>query len=185
MNPDQVLYAYVDEATADPEDLKRHKEEVAFSEDYKKKTGRHWLAYYPKGPAQTFIWPADTIGQKHTVTSKYGLKHSMDDESKEATFTIEVLSTEPRAYLIRNFFSAEEADHLIALGEGKYKRSSVGGSEADGGYGLTSDTRTSRNTWISKDSSPMTENMYRRVADLTKVESERLLNSNNYVEFQL
>lgn len=133
MNPNQVLYAYIDEATADPEDLERHKAEVKFSEEYKNKTGRHWLAYYPKGPAQTFMWPCDFIGQKHTVTSKYGLKHTMEEEPGEATFTLECLSMEPRAFVILNFFSHEEADHLTSLGQGKYRRSAVGGSKADGG----------------------------------------------------
>jgi hypothetical protein len=41
-----------------------------FNEEYKKVTGREYLAMYPRQKSNFFMWPADYFGQEHWFTTK-------------------------------------------------------------------------------------------------------------------
>lgn len=101
---------------------------------------------------------------------------------------VECVSTQPRVFVTENFLSEAEADAIIRLARPKVgpyhimlcrvmlcrliclwglvqvTASTVG--TADSGGVLSSNTRTSRNTWIARDASPITETITRRVADM-------------------
>ncbi|CAE7750793.1 P4H3, partial [Symbiodinium microadriaticum] len=56
---------------------------------------------------------------------------------------------------------------------------------ADSGGVLTSSTRTSRNTWISRQTSPVTETITRRVADVLGLDEQILTTARNAEDMQV
>ena len=143
--------------------------------------GYPWLAHYPRPPPIHHLWPADYIGQKHTVTTKAthwtcipeSAVHSAAAESEchsssvrgeEQSFNLEVLSREPRAFVIRNTLSAAECDLIVSLAKPKVKRSRAG---QDGG--LETSTRTSKNTWLGRSGHYILDTIYRRAADIVNI----------------
>ena len=87
---------------------------------------------------------------------------------------LEVISLQPRAFVIMNFLSDFEADAIIKLASPQVKESTVGNN--DGGGVRKSTTRTSFNTWINRKTSDVTETISRRAADLLNID-EKLLNA--------
>lgn len=87
---------------------------------------------------------------------------------------LEVASLTPRAFLIPEFLSAFETDEIIRLARPQIHTSFVGDDE--GGGARISDTRTSKNAWVGRGSSPVTETLYVRAAHLLNLD-EKLLNS--------
>ena len=67
---------------------------------------------------------------------------------------IEVVATRPKAFVVKNFLSHTEADHLILLGADGVQRSTT--------QGVVSTTRTSSNTWVLRDTDEITERIFRR-----------------------
>lgn len=83
------------------------------------------------------------------------------------TLDIECVSTAPRVFIIDKFLSDDETDSIIQLARDKVERSYVGTVDEDGAR--TSDTRTSRNTWLSRKVSPVLETITKRVANALNV----------------
>ena len=83
-----------------------------------------------------------------------------------------MISQQPRAFVISNFMSDFEADAIIAAASPRLHGSLVG--DAEGGGIQVSDTRTSKNTWIPRGQSPVTETISRRAADLLQIDEELL-----------
>ena len=50
--------------------------EEAYMADYLNRTGLHWRSFYgrngPRAPPILHMWPAETVGQVHTVNSSHG-----------------------------------------------------------------------------------------------------------------
>lgn len=81
-----------------------------------------------------------------------------------------VLSVAPRVFEIKNFLSVEEATHILELARGiKLSRSTTraGSSAADS---ADDSTRTSQNSWISRQRSVILDSIYRRAADLLQID---------------
>ena len=93
---------------------------------------------------------------------------------EEVQLQLEVASLGPRAFLIPKFLSDYETDEIIKLARPQIHNSLVG--DNDGGGARASDTRTSRNAWVGRKSSKVTETLYVRAAHLLKLD-EKLLNS--------
>jgi prolyl 4-hydroxylase len=89
----------------------------------------------------------------------------------------------PKVFIIENFLSAFEADDLIAHAKSKVKHSTVG--SADGGGVRADSTRTSKNTWIPRDTSAITETLFRRAADVLHVDQSILVTSKNVEDIQV
>jgi prolyl 4-hydroxylase len=96
---------------------------------------------------------------------------------------LEVVSLAPRVFVVEKFLSNFEADSIIAIANATVKGSTVG--SYDGGGVRTSETRTSRNTWISRDQSPLTETLSRRVADAINVHESLLHKDKNVEDIQV
>ena len=94
-------------------------------------------------------------------------------------FKIQVVSMEPKVFVIENFFNDYEADTVVQLAADKVKESLVGNKEAGGAR--TSDTRTSRNTWLAREVHPVIDALYRRAGDLLKID-EALLHPDKNAE---
>jgi len=77
MRSDQVFYIVEDARFPPPRDLReRTDRELAFQAEYFNRTGIHWRHYFgPGGPRASptlFMWPADEIGEVHTLVSNEG-----------------------------------------------------------------------------------------------------------------
>jgi len=173
-----------------------------FSRRYKTFTGRDFLSNYPRSRVTHYMYPADYLGQTHTVESdqthfaelppaellktvsynelnqklktdqpRILQKYRSDDKMN---MTLTVLSCAPRVFEIQNFLSDVEVDHFMHLAGGMtLQESSVSGSTNDihlDQNRLKSSTRTSKNTWVGRETSPIIDVVYRRAADLLHID---------------
>lgn len=164
-----------------------------FMSDYYKKTGLLWRQSYvdetPRPPPILYMWPTEYIGQIHQVISKNGHWTCHPDSTTTTTpnndcqsqdplhFELEVVSLAPKVYIIPKFLNYFEADSIINMSIALVKASTVGDFDS----ARIDNTRTSRNTWISRNKSPLTETLFRRAADVLNVD-ESLLHSRSNVE---
>eukprot|EP00568_Trieres_chinensis_P003704 CAMPEP_0183311212 /NCGR_PEP_ID=MMETSP0160_2-20130417/35736_1 /TAXON_ID=2839 ORGANISM="Odontella Sinensis, Strain Grunow 1884" /NCGR_SAMPLE_ID=MMETSP0160_2 /ASSEMBLY_ACC=CAM_ASM_000250 /LENGTH=203 /DNA_ID=CAMNT_0025475721 /DNA_START=17 /DNA_END=625 /DNA_ORIENTATION=+ len=82
--------------------------------------------------------------------------------------TMTTLSCRPRAFEIQNFLSPIEVRHIIALATTMNLAASQtgeGSSKSD-----IRKIRTSRNTWVGREESPIIDAVYRRAADLMRID---------------
>jgi len=173
---------------------------LAFNEFYVNATGRSYLANYLRPRPRHPMWRADYFGQEHWVTTKETQfvqmppSEELEDVPKTGTgrklahdqprllaeyrdpnktilnMTLKVLSCSPRAFEISNFLSPTEVQHILDVAGGhKLSLSKTGdgpGSEKDD----SRRTRTSFNSWVSRETSPIMDAIYRRAADLQLVD---------------
>jgi len=90
--------------------------------------------------------------------------------------TLTVLSCAPRVFEIKNFLSPIEVDHIVHMATGMNLPVS---STSGGGHGgrkrtTESDTRSSRNSWVKRNRSPILDTIYRRTADLMRIDEALL-----------
>ena len=159
VNEEEDIYAYVDLKTANKEKLRQHQEELVFAKDYKNRTGRHWYGYYPHLPVRNFIWPADYIGQVHKISVSNHIKNELE---------LKVISVMPRAFLVQNFFTKEEAEEIVKATGGKLGESTVTAHDENGNR-IASNTRTSKNTWLSRNQSPTLDRIFMRASELMRL----------------
>jgi len=112
-----------------------------------------------------------------------------DDVTQEPlefmNMTLKALSCAPRVFEIKNFLSPKEVDHILHLAGGiSLAESTTGdvGSNSRGGKKVNerverkTKVRTSRNSWVERERSPIIDAIYRRAADLARID-EALLRS--------
>jgi len=181
-----------------------------FSRRYKTFTGRDFLSNYPRSRVTHYMYPADYLGQTHTVesdethftelppkellnaVSNSGSKRKLKPDQPrilnqyrsdaKLNMTLTVLSCAPRVYEIQNFMSDVEVDHILELaGTMSLHESRVGDSEVNLALGdgieeklSRSSTRTSKNAWVSRETSPIIDVVYRRAADLLHIDEALL-----------
>ena len=97
-----------------------------------------------------------------------------DKENEYLNLTLKVVSCAPRAFEIRNFLSDIEVDHLLHLvNQMSLLRSTTG---RDSSEGHVSTTRTSRTTWLSRESDPIVNVIFRRAAHVLRIPEALLRN---------
>lgn len=178
---EKVLYPiYDDEVPADVDILEHNRLEEEYAAHYLNKTGLAWRHYYgpngPRPPPTLFMWPAHNIGDVHRVKSQQGYWTCADSQETCQTpdplsFELEVVSKEPRVFIISQFLSEFEAELIIDTAKPKLHNSTVGNKF--GGGARSSTTRTSSNAWISRATGPFYDSLYRRAADLLRVDEVR------------
>lgn len=177
---------------------------LSFHEQYKAFTGRSYLANYLRKPPSHFMWRADYFGQEHWVTSKetHFIQHPPGDDLEPIlasgksrllsepmlqqyrtpdktilNMTLRVLSCAPRAFEIENFLSDTEVEHMLRLAKGIDLHLSSTGDVNSGEAQVNEDTRrtrTSFNSWIEREKSPIVDAIYRRAADLLRMDESLL-----------
>ena len=200
MDRDQVLYLVRSEDHPVPEELEElTQSELEFSREYKERTGIHWRHFYgpdgPRPPPVLHMWPASHIGQTHKVNSTEGF-WTCDPNTKTllsaakceqapggVELTLEVVSLKPRVFLIKNFFSNSEADEMIKHAKPRFAESTVGNRDAGGSR--KSETRTSRNSWIKRSTSDITESLFKRAAHTLVLDTGLLNSEANAEEMQV
>ncbi|CAB9500258.1 Probable prolyl 4-hydroxylase [Seminavis robusta] len=173
---------------------------LLFHEQYQQFTGRSYLANYLRDPPRHFIWPVTHFGQQfwvttpethftqlppaqllNPVTTDDTARHQNPvltdyrDRDSQLNMTLTVLSVAPRVLEIPNFLSATEIQHILQIATGmELSRSTVGNSEKDlqkrQAAEVKTDTRTSFNSWLKREKSPVIDAIYRRAADLMRID---------------
>jgi len=184
------------------ETLKRNR---AFAEKYEKFTGREYISRYPRQQPRHKMWRADYFEQEHWVTSKethfkeipetamkklpvHGKERELGDKPRffseyrtgdeYLNMTLKVMSCAPRAFEIENFLSNAEVDHILHLAHITPMSVSSTGSLGDTmAQKAKTDTRTSRNTWIEREKDSVIDSVYRRGADLLRIDEKLLRHS--------
>lgn len=183
---------------AEREKYNHWRKTVDFHEQYKAFTGRSYLANYLREPPRHFMWRADYLGQEHWVTTRETrfteeppphllepiaergsdrvLKEPMMKEYREPgvfNMTLKTLSCAPRAFEIQNFLSDAEVEHILKLAQGIDLKLSSTGDTRSGEKAVAADsrrTRTSFNSWVEREKSPIVDAIYRRAADLLRID---------------
>jgi prolyl 4-hydroxylase len=97
------------------------------------------------------------------------LQQYRDPTMKQMNMTLKVLSVAPRVFEVTNFLSQVEVDHILKIAGGIDLQLSKTG---DGGEPVkdTTKTRTSYNSWLKRETSPIVDTVYRRAADLLRID---------------
>jgi prolyl 4-hydroxylase len=144
---------------------------AAFGKDYLAKTARPWLSYFPRPPPLHKMWPADYLGQTHRISSNAKQFKDKDTTTEEdLRLRLTVTSVAPRVLEIESFLSEFECQFLIQ----KAKKKGLHASTVEGASGVDTQTRSSDTAWLSRQSSPIIDNIYRRAADVLQI-SESLM----------
>lgn len=188
MDKEKVVYLVTDPERPAPENLiKLNEDEAKFSEEYYNRTGIKWRHYFgpngPRPPPTLFMWPTNEIGEIHYVDSTAGKwicnGPAAECQSNEPVqLELEVISQQPKVFIIKDFLSEFEVEEIIRIAIPLQGASQVG--NVDGGGARKSDTRTSKNSWIPRTTSDVTETISKRAADLLQIDEARL--SNRYAE---
>jgi len=112
---------------------------------------------------------------------EYRTKDEITHEPLEfMNMTLKVLSCAPRVFEIPNFMSQMEVHHILELaGAIQLAESTTGDVGTNRGPKETSSarqtkTRTSRNSWVPREKSPIIDAIYRRAADLARIDEALL-----------
>jgi len=167
MHRDTYTYP-CDDGTGDAESKERWIEEKTFNDLYRKKTGRHWISKPFNTKPQLYMHPADKVGAVLQIKTTSPIEPAPQGMSDNSLLTLEVLATEPRLFKIPHFLSESEVAYLVSVGAKNVKRSLTGD------WGGVSETRTSKNTWIERNSSPIIEKIFQRASDLLKIDEKVL-----------
>lgn len=134
------------------------------------------------------MWEAPQIGHIHTTESnngKWNCEGSADQCQDQGVFPLqlEVVSTEPKVFIIENFLSDFEIEKIIDTAKSNLNLSLVGNIETGGG--TSSSTRTSKNAWVPRDSNFVTETVYKRAGDVLQIDESILTRYKNAEDLQV
>jgi len=143
----------------------------------------HWVetkeTHFVELPPKDKLQPINGYGSQRVLTEGDSrlLPEYRDPTQKTMNMTLKSISVAPRAFEIPNFLSETEVDHILQLAGGiTLTRSSVGdvGSGQSKSEGGASDTRTSLNSWVKREMSPILDAIYRRAADVLRIDEALL-----------
>jgi len=164
-----------------PEYLEAKREE-RFMEQYYQHHGYPWLARYGRPAPVLNMWPANYLGQTHTVETSHSYwicdepdnaeKCHPSDQKLSLDLTVASYAgmNGPRVFVLPELMSEAECDHILRLGSGVVKESMVG----QGGGGFKSSSRTSSTGWLGRRQSPILETLQRRFGDMLGLDESRL-----------
>lgn len=89
-------------------------------------------------------------------------------QAGQLTLNLTAISCAPRVFEIRNFLSDVEVDHILELAGVMTLAESTTGSSSGGVS--EAKTRTSKNTWVERETSPIIDAIYRRAADVLRID---------------
>jgi prolyl 4-hydroxylase len=133
-----------------------------YERHYLVQTGRQWLAQFPRPPPVHSVWPATHFGQKHNLVTR------------QKNYKLEVVSVMPRVFSIDGFLSHEECDALIDLARAQGLEPSTLQAGRNTQQSRDRSTRSSSNTWLTRDAANVTEAIYRRAARVLRMDESLL-----------
>lgn len=146
----------------DPPEYAKYQKQLLnreFARDYTISSGRTWLGNFPRQFPLFHMQPAPYIGHEYPI---------------EQGLSLRVASVTPRVFIIDNFLTKEECQQVIQQGQEHGMVLSTLHSSSAGKANQTTDTstRSSTNTWLTRDHSSVTEKVYERAAMVTKIDPE-------------
>jgi len=138
----------------------------------------HWVetreTQFTKHPPKNELKPITAKGDKRRLKDTDPRVLQDYREPGTLNMTLRVLSVAPRVLQIDHFLSAVEVDHITELASGIRLSASATGDTNAGEQRIESSretkTRTSYNSWVSRDKSPILDAIYRRAADLMRID---------------
>ena len=133
-------------------------------------------------PPPDQLQPITVQGKKRRFTKDAPRILAKYRDQEPLNLTLRVISVVPRTFQIDNFLSPIEVDHITELASGiKLSLSGTGESDPDGNaikaeetVSSVKKTRTSYNSWVKRERSPIIDAIYRRAADLLKIDEALL-----------
>jgi prolyl 4-hydroxylase len=147
----------------------------------------HWVTtnetHFDRLPPEEDLEPILISGSKRVlkdsdprILQEYRVK-----DQPYLNMTLKVMSVIPRVFEIQNFLSPTEIEHILLLAGGiELSASTTGdvGTDRSSKVGedleKTTKTRTSFNSWVPREKSPILDAIYRRAADLTRIDEALL-----------
>ena len=133
-----------------------------YERHYLIQTGRQWLAQFPRPLPVHDMWTATFFGQKHNLVTR------------KKNYKLEVVSVTPRVFSIDGFLSEEECDALVALARAEGLQPSTLQAGRSAHQSRDRSTRSSSNTWLTRDAANVTDAVYQRAARLLKMDESLL-----------
>lgn len=185
---DKRVYFYEDDSTL-PQVKEALAKELAWTKDYKERTGREWVGTtWPRPPPTYDMWKPTHVGQRIFIpldelphTGQYvcdmpnvtdcladdgrHLNSNLAFQSTVEGFELEVVSVQPRAFRIDNFLSDFETKYIVQQAHSRLHKSTVGHGED----ARDSNTRTSKSAWLHRGHSEVLDAIYARVGIVTRV----------------
>lgn len=143
--------------------------QTQFHEQYHNDNGFSWINTYPREPMVKYVPDPVEIGHVAELElgpAQYTKEGGIADKDSTMKIRMETVGIYPKIFLIEDFLSEDEADHIReqAIELGTLKRSGVKTT------GEVIDSRTSRNNWIPATHDQVIENVFRRAYSLLKVD---------------
>jgi prolyl 4-hydroxylase len=139
---------------------------------------------------KSLLEPILSHGSKRELKdSEPRMLHEYRDGASTMNLTLKVLSCAPRAFEIENFLSRQEVEHIVQLASGvDLKLSSTGDitGHKETPKELQTDsrrTRTSYNSWVPREKSPIIDAIYRRAADVMRIDEALLRHRSDHTEW--
>lgn len=140
-----------------------HQLNKKYAFEYSVVAGRPWLAHFPRPLPVHEMWPASHFGQTHQFISQGKL------------YDMNVVSVTPRVFEIEKFLTIEECNTLMTMAiEEGLKPSLVQSGHTRARQQLDRSTRSSTNVWVPRNSNDLVDRIYRRAADLLKMDEALL-----------
>jgi len=162
---------------------------------------QHWVTtketHFETLPPKKELGPISERGSERILKEseprafqEYRVKDEKTQQPLEyMNMTLTALSCAPRVFEIRNFLSQKEIDHILEMAGGiSLSESTTGdvGSNSDGAKSVrverATKVRTSKNSWVAREKSPIIDAIYRRAGDLARID-EALLRYRGEEEF--
>lgn len=195
LTQDKVLYSLEDESTTD-EMRKAIDDENFYSLQYNRIWNRPWIGYYGKygqrvgsaaserSPPKLFMYEALNAGDKYEKVSD-AYKWVNGNEIKESSmYTIEVISTAPKVFVIKDFLSDYEVERIIESASSILEQSEVG-ADSYGGTEYDITQRSSTSCWLPRGTNEITESIYCRAADILGIPRVKMTESSNAEAMQV
>ena len=147
---------------------------------------QHWVeskeTHFTSMPPNEVLLPIEEEGSSRILqeSDPRALPEFRTPNQSTLNMTLTAISVAPRVFEIKNFLSTVEVDHILQLAGGiELARSTVGNVKKDMGNETTAsessaevktDTRTSFNAWMKRSKSPIIDSIYRRSADLMRID---------------
>lgn len=142
---------------------------------------RHWVTtketHFVELPPEDELGKVNSRGKERILAEdepRILQQYRDPDQGAQLNMTLKVLSCAPRAFEIQNFLSGVEVDHIVKIATGADLRLSTTGDGTKTTADSGTKTRTSRNSWVSREESPIVDAVYRRAADLLRIDEALL-----------
>lgn len=151
---------------------------------------KHWVTtketHFVKLPPMSELGKVTAFGSERVLKDSdprhFQKYRAVDEITQEPlaymNMTLKALSCAPRVFEIQNFLSRKEVEHILELAGGISLRESttgdVGSDKQAEKVEQTTKVRTSRNSWVERERSPIIDAIYRRAADLARIDEAHL-----------